>query len=249
VTQPFAIRLKVRGWNCDWPASELSYVHRMKQRIESGEVEPASDEPEWQRERSRRTHENEPQMRIADGGPAAGQTAEKSAEVVDANRDGADGSQCGGDARLRFDVFHLEWAESERGEEACGVNVVGQPPKAGFLGWQETVCKSAVWTRSGHDGKVTNLVAICELANGYRERSALELLECGLHGVERETQVTRQRVCAAQRDDSESGGRLAGFRRETLENLMDGAIASTGKHNVCSPAGGVLRMLGCRAGR
>lgn len=60
--------------------------------------------------------------------------------------------------------------------------------------------------------------------------------------------MTGERVCAAERDDAKSGCGFAGFRHESLEDFVDGAIASASKDNLRTAASGISRLDGCRPG-
>lgn len=60
--------------------------------------------------------------------------------------------------------------------------------------------------------------------------------------------MTGQGVCASERDDAEGGGGLAGLRHKTLENLMDGAVASAGKDDFSALVDGFPGLDGGGAG-
>jgi hypothetical protein len=44
--------------------------------------------------------------------------------------------------------------------------------------------------------------------------------------------MTGQSVCAAEWDDAQDGSGFAGFRDESLDDLMDGAISPAGKDDL-----------------
>lgn len=123
-------------------------------------------------------------MGIMDGGLAARELTEQTAQVVDANRHDADGSPGDGDAGYGFGVLDFEGVELASSEQARGMKVIRQAAETRFSGGEEIVDKRAVRACSGHDGEVTESVAKCEFADWDQVRCPLDLLECGFQGIE-----------------------------------------------------------------
>ena len=122
-------------------------------------------------------------MGIVNGGLAARELAEQASQAVHAYRH-ADSPPGAGGAGSGCGVLDFERVEAASREQARGVKVIRQAAETRFPGREEIVDKSAVWACSGHNGEVTDSVAISEFADWDQVRCALDLLECGFQGIE-----------------------------------------------------------------
>ena len=60
----------------------------------------------------------------------------------------------------------------------------------------------AIGTRARHEGEIANFGGAKHFTDRNNARLATQLLDCRGHGIERDAEMTGERVCAAQWNDS-----------------------------------------------
>ncbi len=153
--------------------------------------------------------------------------------------------------------------ESCAQEELGGAKVVHRTAKSMLAGAEHVIDEHSIRPRASHDDEVARRFAVCSLnrdfAYGDLNGPVFELFERRTDRIEWELEVTRQRIGAAERDNTEDCG---GMRDETLQNVVDGAVATTGEDEVCTASaclvglpsrcsgafrGGALRLYAVKA--
>ncbi len=161
------------------------------------------------------------------------QLAEQPTQAIHANGHRANGRRCHSSARLRVNIRNRKRRKMPSRKQARRMQVICHAANSGFVAGQQVVDKSPIRSRARHHGEVPNLAIELYSANRNSLRCAIDLLQCGLYRVERETQMPSQCIRASQRNDPESCGSQPGFRNKPLNHLVDSSVPSTSEYDIC----------------
>ena len=213
--------------------------------VPSMRARPTSDKPGGQRQVRRWCGKGHMQRVVRRRGPAH-KRAEEASEVADTNRHYAES------VALKQHAVAQRCADAEGGksrgkEEACGTQIVNGPTEAPLTRCEHSVNEHAVGPRSGHYDEVSCPWTARRFAGKASERNLSgnksKLLAYRARCIEREAEMAGECIRAAKRKDADCRRWMV---NEALDDLVERAVAPTGKNEVGAVSDGVggLRSSG-----
>ncbi len=115
------------------------------------------------------------------------------------------------------------------------LQVVSNPPQISLLPRAHMLRKQAIRPSPRHQQEIPSLTANINPSHRNCLKAPLNLLPRSRHWIQRDPEISRQRVRTPQRNDPQNCGSLSCWTNQSLRSIVDRPVPTTGKHNF-SPA-------------
>ena len=237
-TDPFSVGLDVDSLLCAGGTGEGTHFQVLRVRVEAAQSRPACRKPCGQGE-LRGWFGDREMDRLICGGSATNKWAEEASEVAHSNRHGADSVAFHPGTVVQC-ALNVEGRKLGAEEELRRAKVVDRAAQAMFASGEHAVDEHAVGAGSGHNNEVARTRSVASFAGYATERDFApdegKLLAHGIGCVEGESQVTSQRIRAAERDHAQGHREIL---CQALNDLMQCAVAAAGEEKFSSGGDGI----------